>query len=176
MTTVNEDIDTIAADPALVTLESGSQILVQRLKTRQLMRLMKVLTRGAGEAITSLSFGEETSTEEFTGNLIGAVILSIPEAENETIDFIQSMVLPVGIIERPRTKPEIEVNEGLLTALAEELANPELDDLVTIVEHIVTTEAPHMLALGKRLAVLFKMQTKSDTAKRSASSRKSTKA
>ena len=39
--------------------------------------------------------------------------------------------------------------------LRAELRDPELDDLITIVEEVVKIEGPHILALGKRLAALL---------------------
>jgi hypothetical protein len=176
MTTVNTDIDTLASEPFPLTLESGTEILVQRLKTRQLMRLLKIITRGAGDVLTELKFSSDMDAEMFTGQLLGAVILSIPEAEDETIDFVKTMVLPATYIEAPRTPAEREANEVHLLALSNELDNPELGDLVTIMEQIITNEAQHMLALGKRLALLLKVQQKSATAKQSVSSKKSSKA
>ena len=92
MATVNNDVDAILAEPQILTLESGLPINVLRIRTRATMSLLKILTRGAGEALATIRFGEGTSQEEFTGQLLGAVILSIPEAEDETIEFIQRVV------------------------------------------------------------------------------------
>lgn len=175
MTTVNTDIDTLASEPVAVRLESGTEILIERLKTRQLMRLLKIITRGAGDILGDLNFSADMEAEEFTGQLLGAVVLSIPEAEEETIDFIKTMVLPANLIADPKSKPEKEINMERMVALSNELDNPELDDLVTILEQIITNEAQHMLALGKRLAVLLKLQQKFTPAKRSVSSKKSSK-
>lgn len=171
MTTVNTDIDTLASEPVPVTLESGTEIEIVRLKTRQLMKLLKIITSGAASVLGELSFSADMDPEEFTGNLIGAVILAIPEAEDETIEFLQTMVAPKGLIVDPRTKPEQEVNIGLEDALRAELQNPELEDLVTILEQIFRNEGPHILALGKRLAVLLAVQKKAATAKASVKQR-----
>ena len=68
------------------------------------------------------------------------------------------MVSPAGYIEKPRTPEQAQANADLYDKLVAELANPDLDDLMTIVELIVTNEAPHIMALGKRLMVLLKLQ------------------
>lgn len=176
MTTVNTDIDTLASEPGPVTLADGTNVNIERIRTRQLMRLLKILTRGAGGALSGLSFSADTSADEFTTQLIGAVIFSIPEAEEETIGFIQSMVSPADLIQGNRlSKAEMELNEAHYDNLNALLVNPDLDDLVTIIERIVVVEGPHVLALGKRLAVLFTAQKTNETAKRSASSKKSTR-
>lgn len=170
MTTGNNDIDTIAAEPTPLTLESGLEIKVERLRTRALMSLLKILTRGASEVLGSIKFGSDVSQEEFTGQLIGAVILAIPEAEDETIEFLNRMVTPAGIKEGRLSKADILANVELEERLRDELKDPDLEDLVTIVSEIITIEAPHMLALGKRLGALIRVQQTSETAKQSASS------
>jgi len=170
MTTGNNDIDTIAAEATPITLESGLEIKVERLKTRALMSLLKILTRGAAEVLGQLRFSEDTSQEEFTGQLIGAVILAIPEAEDETIEFINRMVSPAGIKEGRLSKDDIHKNVLLEERLRAELKDPELEDLLTIVQEIVRVEAPHILALGKRLGALIQAQRPSAAEKQSASS------
>lgn len=176
MTTGNTDIDTIASEPTPVTLESGMEIKVERLRTRALMSLLKILTRGAAEVLGTIRFGEDTSQEEFTGQLIGAVILAIPEAEEETIEFLNRMVSPAGVKTGSRlSKADIQRNVQLEQELQQELDDPTLEDLVTIVTEIVTNEAPHMLALGKRLGALIQVQQTSAKAKQSASSKSDSK-
>lgn len=176
MTTGNPDIDTIASEPTPLTLESGFEIKIERLKTRALMALLKILTRGASEVLATLSFSSETSQEDFTGQLIGATILAIPEAEDETVEFIQRMVSPAGIKEGRLSKADVQRNAELEAQLRAELDDPELVDLVTIVSEIITAEAPHIRALGNQLGVLLKAFQKSDTAKQSASSGNASKA
>lgn len=175
MTTGNTDIDTIASEGTPLALESGLEITVERLRTRQLMALLKILTRGAGAILSEIRFSADTDAEEFTGQLLGAVILSIPEAEDETIEFLNKMVSPSGLREGRLTAADIEANDALITQLRKEMDNPELEDLVTVVEQIIRNEGPHILALGKRLAVLLKAQQTSTTAKQRASSKSATK-
>lgn len=166
MTTVNADVDTIASEPSdVITLTTGEKVRVERLKTRQMMSLLKILTRGFGGALSSLFVAEDDSDEEFAGQLLGSMIVSIPEAEEETIDFIKKMVSPADLIEDPRTKAERGSNEEAYERLGKSLDNPEIEDLFAIMEVIIRTEAPHISQLGKRLAVLFKVQTLSETAK-----------
>ena len=163
MTTGNPDIEILASDPKPLTLESGFEIVVSRLRTRALMSLMRILTVGAGEAIATIRLDADVTEEAFTGQLVAATLLAIPEAENETIEFINRMVEPAGIVVRTRTKADVQHNLELQEELREQLQDPELDDLFTIVEQIIRTEAPHMLALGKRLAALIQTMRKSQT-------------
>lgn len=176
MTTVNIDVDTLASEPVPLVLSSGLTVLVERLKTRQMMRLMKILTRGAGSALSSLRVGEDSDISEFAGQLLATVVFSIPEAEDETIDFVRCMVTPANLIVSPRTTEDREANEARLAALDAEFENPEIEDLVTVLEQVITVEAPHLVALGKRLALLIKTQQKSQDAKRPKTSSKATSA
>jgi hypothetical protein len=176
MTTGNTDIDTLAPEATPVALVSGTQIKVERLKTRALMSLLKILTRGASEVLPTLSFDPNTSTEAFTGQLLGAVIIAIPEAEDEAVEFINRMVFPAGLHDGARlTAIEKAENEQAEAELRLELVDPEIDDLVTILEQIIKVEAPHIVALGKRLALLLKVQQTSAVAKQGASSKRSSR-
>lgn len=172
MTTVNTDIDTVASEPEPLVLSTGLPVEIQRLKTRQTMRLMKILTRGAGAALSDLNFSGD---EDNMTQLLGTVLFSIPEAEDETVEFIRSMLLPAGLIADPRTKAENEANAALLDRLDEEMDNPELDDLVTIFEKVVELERDHLTALGKRVAALLKVARPTPMSKkpRGSSSRRS---
>ncbi len=175
MTTVSTDVDTILAEPEDLTLSNGFGIRVKRIKTRETFKLLKIITSGMSGSIGSLLFNEDDSEEAFTGALLGAVIVSVPEAEDEAIEFIQAIVEPRNLIENPRTKPERESNEEQYEKLSRALENPELEDLVTIIEQVVHNEAPQIRALGNRLALLLKVQTSSAEAKQGGSSKRASK-
>lgn len=169
----NSDVEALTSETEteFVTLTNNQEVSINRLRTRETLKLLKILTRGVSGSLGYLLAGD-VDQEEFVGNLLGAVIIAFPEAEDETLDFIMSMVTPKGIIEDPRTKQEREANEEKWTRLGNLFqGNPELDDTVTVIEAVVRNEAPHIRALGNRLALLLKVQTSSATAKQSASSR-----
>lgn len=170
-TSVNQDIDAIVPEPESLTLSDGFEIDVNRLRTRETMKLMKIITRGVSGSIGSILFSEDDSEESFIGALLGATIVAIPEAENETIEFIRAMVVPSKLIESPRTKPERESNDEQFEKLHRLLENPELEDLVTILEQVIRNEGPQIRALGNRLALLLKVQTSSAEAKQGGSSK-----
>ena len=92
--------------------------------------------------------------EAFVQTFLGMVLFSLPEAENETIDFIQSMVTPKNLTGNP------DKDVILLGSLREELENPELEDTVTIVQVIVEREAEDLRALGKRLGQMLQTAEK----------------
>lgn len=153
--TAPKDVETIAPEPDVVELSSGSVVRVKPIKTRETFALLKIVSRGAGPILAEVAFNREDQ-DAFASQMIGLIVMAIPEAVEETIEFVQIMCEPVkDFIEQPRTKEQRKHNEELLTALYEELENPELDDLIAIVSAIAINEAPHMMALGKRLAALF---------------------
>ena len=155
------ELETIQSDPgAPFTLSTGTRIKIARLRTRETMSLLRILTKGAGDVLAQTRFSLDMDPEEFMGIFIGSVMLSVPVAEDETLEFVQRMVLPEFFIDDPRTKPERESNQQMLDALYTEMHNPELDDLLEIVERVVRAEAPHIQALGKRLAAMLALQPK----------------
>lgn len=173
------EMDVLDPAASVVTLSDGRNVRVERLRTRQTMRLMKILTRGAGDALGTIDFS--AGADEAGPALLAAVIFSIPEAEDETIDFVRSMISPADLITDPHSKPEREVNAGLHAALDAAFDNPDLDDLVTVLERVIEVETPHLVALGKRLAALLKVARQTapqETApkKRSGSSRSGSRA
>lgn len=169
-----DEMEVIQSEPSdPFSLSSGTRVKIVRLRTRETMALLKILTKGAGDVLAQTRFSSDMDPEEFMGIFIGSVILSVPEAEDETIDFVRRMVVPEHYIEDARTKPEVESNTEMTRALYLELDNPPLDDLIAIVERIVRVEAPHILALGKRLAAMLEVQRKSTVAKKPNSRKKS---
>lgn len=159
---MSTDFDVLDTDAnAPVTLVSGLTVQVVPLKTRQFFRLLKIVTHGAGGALGSLSIDPNEGAEEFLTKLVALVVLALPDAEDESIEFIQSMVEPVGLIKRMRiTKQDKEINEALWAGVHEQLYNPELEDLITLIETVIKREAEDIQALGKRLMGMFKIAQK----------------
>jgi hypothetical protein len=155
------ELDILASEPTPLKFSTGFPIEVVRLRTRQVFRLLKVLTQGAGPALGTLDF--KAGAGEFMQRLLALVIISIPEAENAAIGFLASMCRPAGVVEskdRALTKQEKENNQALWVQFNEELNNPEPDDTIDLIEAIITREAPHLQALGKRITLLVSTFTK----------------
>jgi hypothetical protein len=150
----SSELDRIDPEPVQITLSTGYTVVIQRLKTRQFFRLLKVLTRGLGPVMiqAQLDFGGDP--EEFSRKLMSMLVLAIPEAEQPFIEFLQSMALPPGIHEatggQRLSREELQENQDMLSELVEELNNPELEDLIDIAEAIIRQEAPEIQALGKK--------------------------
>lgn len=158
------EIDALDPVPEQVTLQSGTVVVLEPLKARQFFRLLRIVTHGAMPVLSDLSLlklDPDMDTQEFATKLLTLMALSIPDAEDETIDFVKSMCKPFGAIEgRKLNKQDAERNAELWGRLDIELDNPELDDLLTIVEAIVKREAGDIQALGKRLAAMFNLAEK----------------
>lgn len=158
-----KDTDVVLPETVVVTLESGNKLEIVPLKTRQFFKLLRIITRGAGDALTSLRLNPEDSDMEFATKLIATFGFAIPEAEEEAIEFVQSMCKPIGLIERPASslnKQDRERNDNLWLQMVTELQNPELGDTFSIIEAVVTRETPNLKALGKRLSQMFDLAKK----------------
>ena len=160
MTTTELD----ALDPITdrVTLSTGTVVDLERLRARQFFKLLRILTHGAGPALSDLfRMDPNEKPEVFGARLISMIVLSIPDAEDETIDFLRSMCLPAGLTTgRELNKQDTERNRDLWRRVTRDLDNPDLDDLVTLIETIVRRESDDIQALGKRLMAMFKLAEK----------------
>lgn len=163
------ELDRLAPEPLELTLQSGSVVLVDRLKTRQMFALLRILTHGGASMISMLDFSD-IDADEFAGRIIGVLLFAVPDAPEETIQFVRSMVHPKdedSIIIRPsqykldgKGEPTKEVLYDADRRLTLELANPELDDTVSVIEAVIQREAPDIKALGRRLQQTWNLMVK----------------
>jgi hypothetical protein len=155
----DSDLDRIDPEGAIIALQDGTEVRVVRLRTRQFFRFLRILTHGGGEALVrAIDFN--APAEEFAQRLAMAVLFSIPDAENEAILFVQSMCRPpdVAAPEVQRLSDDkVKADDAKYGALGVKLANPELEDTVTIIETVIKRETEDIQALGKRLAGLLKL-------------------
>lgn len=156
-------------DNPTITLSSGVELILQPLKARQFFKLLRVITHGAAPILPTLLDGaSESTTEEWVQKFLAVVFMALPESDQEALEFIASMVKPAGLIEkkgpgakkRKLTDDEEKINDQLWEAVEVELNNPEMEDLVTIIEAIVKNEAEDLKALGKRLKGMLEMARK----------------
>lgn len=133
-----------------VKLESGLEVDVQPLKLRQFLKLLKVVTTGAGAAWSNFDM-DLNNPDKFVNDLLALVLFAIPESEDEVVEFIQSVVLPH---EMPKgsDRATLERRVELVNDMYIELENPEPEDVITILEVLISREAEDIRKLGKRLA------------------------
>jgi hypothetical protein len=146
----NEDIDRLDPVSSMVQLGSGTEVEVERLRSRQFFKMLRIVTRGGSSALGMMNFNLNGSETEFATQLTALIVFAIPESEDETIEFIQSMCKPANLAD------DKKIADAQRKALREELDNPELDDLVSIIEVVVRREGSDLKALGKRLMDLMK--------------------
>jgi hypothetical protein len=148
------ELDRLDPQPVEHKLTTGLAVEIVRLRTRQFFRLLRVLTHGAGPAMVQAGLDFRAGAEQFTSQLLVLVAMSIPDAEQEAIGFLQAMCKPAGLAEgsdAKLTRQQKADNEALWEQFNTDLFNPELDDLIDLIELIVRQEAPELQALGKKL-------------------------
>lgn len=156
-----EETERLDPQPVELRLESGTEFDLEPLKLRQFLRLLRIVTRGAADVLdqAELDFNDP---QGFLQTFLGMVLFSIPEAEQESIDFIQSMVKPKNL-SGDASKDLIRIQE-----LKTELDNPALEDTLTIIQGVIERESEDLRALGKRLGAMFSMAQKMGATKTNA--------
>lgn len=134
-------------------LSTGTAIKVRQMRLREFLRLLKIISRGGGASLANLDL-DMNDPSTFAQSLMVMVLFAIPEAENETIEFIQSMVEPANVSKDKKVATEQYV------ALYEELDNPEMEDMINVIGVIVASEGRDLQKLGKRLRSMFSVASK----------------
>lgn len=160
----SSEIDRLDPLGSELALRSGIHVKVVRLRMRQLFRLLRIITRGGAGYLPVLrdamnSAEEGQAAEVFGTQLLAVAMMALPEAEDEAVEFLISVTEPAGLLTR-EDKQANEHNEQLRSKLTKELFNPEIEDVVSIIERVVLTEREDLVALGKRLAAAWGMAAK----------------
>lgn len=166
---VPDEIDALDPLPTRVTLSSGLEVDFEQLKTRQFFRLLRIITKGAGPALSDpelYTLSPGAKAEEWGQKILALLFLSIPDAEDEAVAFISSMVRPVGLAD-PRkpggfTKPERANNDRLWREFSDTMANPSIEDTYTVIEGVIRREADDLVALGRKLMKTIQMGRKAN--------------
>lgn len=151
----SKDVEVLEPTPEGIKLSTGDFVNIKPLKTRGLFKLLKIVTSGLGDLIAAVSLSDDE--EEFAGQMIGMIIAAVPEAEDESMEFIRAMVEPTGLIPKPKTNADKARNEALELSLDEALEDPEPIDTFAIITALVEAEAENMMSLGKQVQAMFKM-------------------
>jgi len=153
------ELDVLAPIPEKLTLSTGTEVQLLDLKAQQFFKLLKILTHGPALQALGNSNVLSGTADEIVGKLMGFLIVSIPDAFDETVQFLHSMVQPVGLVPEV-DKASQQHNLNLKASVAAELANPELEDVVDLVHAIIKRESADLAALGKKVASLFSLAKK----------------
>ena len=132
------------------------------MRTRELMRLLRILTNGAAWIFPTLMEAErEDGPEAVLEQLIAALVLAIPEAEGPTLAFIKCMV---------RLPKDGESTKAERAQLDIYLDNPEPEDIITIITAIAEEEGGDLVSLGKRLSGVVALMAKAQQGKNASQS------
>jgi hypothetical protein len=160
------ETEVLDPEPIKMVLKNGIPFDLHPLKLRQFLRLLRIVTRGASDMLDNVRFDFD-DPDAFMSTFLGIVLFSIPDAEEEAVDFVKSVVKPsAGSL----TGNQISDGEKI-NALYLELDNPELEDMLTIIQALIEREAEDLRALGKRLAGMFEMAQKMGATKKNANVR-----
>lgn len=139
-----DDLELIAPVPGepfeIGELSEEGPVLVQvnRLRTVEFLALMRAVARGVGPGLSELDLSDDE--DEMRAELLGIMLIALPEASDDFVQFLRVVTVPVGSADKAR--------------VVREMANPSLDDSMRIIEQIVTQEADDIRRLvGKAQAM-----------------------
>jgi hypothetical protein len=118
------DVEVIIPVPGELVID-GIAVNVNRLKTREFMGLLRILTRGSSPILGQFEFSD--NPRDLTVQLMTLLTFALPEQPDDFIGFIQTIVSP--------KKPE---DQGAVLAA---LLNPELGVMVDVMTVLAAQEA-----------------------------------
>lgn len=128
-------------------LEDGTLVTVRPLKLRELLALLKVVTRSTLSGIGGLAGA--SSQEDFAVNLIALLINAVPENPEEVCELLRILVDPVAPEGGWKDRDEKHNAEVHLDNLL--LEDPEITDSIDIITTVAYREAGDLEKLGKRI-------------------------
>lgn len=135
-----DDLATIAPTEGPVTI-AGVPCMVRRVRTRELMLLVRVLTAGFGPGLSAIDF--KGSESDWGPQLAGLMVMAIPEAHDEFLDLLRALV-----------EPENTLDDEARTAFDAEIRNPDIDTSMDVIATIAAQERdtfPALLGKAKLL-------------------------
>lgn len=142
---VDNDLGVILPEPGKMEI-GGIPVEVRRLKTREFLLLMRVITGGMGASMRDIRLNTKDE-EAMVADLISIVMLAIPFAIEEFGEFVISIV-------------EAKNKHEHAAQLRQALENPEIEDLMNIIGIVVEQERDDLGVLaGKARAWIAKIQT-----------------
>ena len=103
---------------------AGVPCKVRRINLLELASLLRIVTTGAGPALAAL--GDSLDDDDFGPQMMGLILLSLPNAVDEMVSFIRLVVVPIDDDDVP--------DDGTW------LVNPDPDSVLDILEVIVEQE------------------------------------
>lgn len=136
------DLEALIPEPPGELVVAGVPCVVNRVRTRELMLLARVLTRGIGENMSMVDMeGPDADTQ-----MLGLLIVAIPESGDEVLDLLRVLIQP----REPITE------KGTRTRFAEEMANPDPDTTLDALAIMVRQEKETFPLLVGKFRMLFR--------------------
>lgn len=135
------DLEAIVPEEFRITV-NGIDCRVKRLKTKEFLSLMRVLTKGIGAGLGDVSL-DFTDGETVARDLSALMLLALPGATEEFTLFLSGIVEPVD------PEKTIEVNRYLYD-------NPEVEDLLNVFEAVATQERHDLAGLAGKAQAMWK--------------------
>lgn len=137
---VVEDLEPILPTEARVTV-AGCLCKIRRLKTREFLSLVQVMTAGLGNALQDVKL--DFSNEETIGaELSGLMVLAIPNAVDEFTVFLRAVVEPLNADDRGKVASYL-------------MDNPDLDVLFDVFEAVATQEKDDLAVLAGKAQAMW---------------------
>jgi len=141
-----EDLSVIVPPTGRLTI-ADIECEVGRLKTREFLALLQILTNGIGPGLKDVKL-DTSSPEDAAKDLAALLLVALPNAIDEFIVFVQTVVRPI--------------QKSQTGELRKALENPEIDDLLAVAETIIRQEIDDLQqlvgkaqAMWSRTAALF---------------------
>lgn len=124
-----EDLAVIIPDVSHVTI-GGYRCHIRRLKARETLFLLRIITRGFGPGIADLmaSFTQDgADSEDRAAELIAALLVAVPNAMNDFMELVTHLVAADDQSDRK------QLADYCMTDL-------EMDDVITVIQAVVIQE------------------------------------
>lgn len=140
----NTDLEAILPDEGKLVVE-GIPAVVKRLKAKEFLQLVRVLTIGLGSGVQNIDLTGGTE-DEMQSRLMGLFIVAIPEAIEEFGQFLFSIV----DAQDPKQRNE----------LRKAMEEPEIDTMLDVLTLVAIQERDDLRSLaGKAKAALTRIQS-----------------
>lgn len=138
---VKPDLEAIVPEEMTVVV-NGIECRVKRLKTREFLALMRVLTAGLGPNISQVDL-DFTDGETVARDLSALMMLALPGATEEFALFLGNVVEPVD------SGKNVQVFQYLND-------NPDVDVLIDVFEAVATQERDDLAGLAGKAQAMWK--------------------
>jgi hypothetical protein len=157
-----DELSVLAPSDDTLELSDGTRVKLLDMRARQFFKLLKIITHGPAlnlilqNGASNLLSGSE---QQILGKLVGYIGVALPDSFDEVVGFLYDMIEPEGLVKEDSKKAK-EDNRALVQKLAQLMTNPEVEDILDLVEAIIKREAADLAALGKKVMKLLSLANK----------------